>query len=111
MQKEYIEKQKIEKLLDRENIYQDVINDRYDMLEKVRELPTVTQTDFEQNAYERGYRDGQDKGMSDERYCTAREFAKKLKEKLYRIDDSASLSARDVVDEEDIDELIEELEI
>ena len=43
MQKEYIEKQKVEKLLDREIIYQDVMNDRYDMLEKVRELPTVTE--------------------------------------------------------------------
>lgn len=40
----------------------------------------------------------------------AQEFARRLKEKLYRIDDSASLSTRDVVDEEDIDDLLEEME-
>lgn len=34
------------------------------------------------NAEYESYRDGQNKGMSDARYCTAREFAKKLEEKI-----------------------------
>lgn len=71
--KEYIEKQELLELLEDNAIYN---------ADNISCLKTYTQADLEQDAYERGYKDGQDKGSSDTQYVTARAFAENLKDRI-----------------------------
>jgi len=44
-----------------------------------------------------------------ETYCKIPDVIEKLKEEVYRIDDSATLASRDVINEEDVFEALEQL--
>lgn len=44
-----------------------------------------------------------------ETYCKIPDIIEKLKEEVYRIDDSSTLASRDVINEEDVFEALEQL--